>query len=32
MKLYEMDENKWDWWIERFKQGGCALFTDGEDI
>ncbi len=31
MKLYEMDEAKWNWWIERFKQDGCALFTDGED-
>ena len=28
MKLYEMDEAKWKWWIERFKQDGCALFTD----
>ena len=28
MKLYEMDEVKWNWWIERFKQDGCALFTD----
>ena len=28
MKLYEMDEDKWNWWIERFKQDGCALFTD----
>lgn len=28
MKLYEMDEEKWNWWIERFKQDGCALFTD----
>lgn len=28
MKLYEMDEAKWNWWIERFKQDGCALFTD----
>jgi len=31
MKLYEMDENKWNWWIKRFKQDGCALFTDGEE-
>lgn len=30
MKLYEMDEEKWNWWIERFKQDGCALFTDEE--
>lgn len=30
MKLYEMDEEKWNWWIERFKQDGCALFTDGD--
>lgn len=28
MKLYKMDEDKWNWWIERFKQDGCALFTD----
>jgi len=28
MKLYEMDEEKWNWWIERFKQDGCALFSD----
>lgn len=28
MKLYEMDEEKWNWWIERFKQDGCVLFTD----
>ena len=28
MKLYEMNEEKWNWWIERFKQDGCALFTD----
>lgn len=28
MKLYEMDEDKWNWWIERFKKDGCALFTD----
>lgn len=30
MKLYDMDEDKWNWWIERFKQDGCALFTDEE--
>lgn len=30
MKLYEMDEEKWNWWIERFKQDGCALFADKE--
>ena len=30
MKLYEMDEEKWNWWIERFKQDGCVLFTDEE--
>ena len=30
MKLYEMDEAKWKWWIERFKQDRCALFTDIE--
>ena len=30
MKIYEMDEDKWKWWIERFKQDGCALFTDEE--
>lgn len=30
MKLYQMDEDKWNWWIERFKQDGCALFTDEE--
>lgn len=30
MKLYEMDEDKWNWWIERYKQDGCALFTDEE--
>ena len=30
MKLYEMDEEKWNWWIKRFKQDGCALFTDEE--
>ncbi len=28
MKLYDMDEDKWNWWIKRFKQDGCALFTD----
>ena len=28
--IYEMDEDKWNWWIERFKQDGCALFTDEE--
>jgi hypothetical protein len=31
MKLYEMDEAKWNWWIETFKRDGCALFTDEED-
>lgn len=31
MKLYDMDEEKWNWWIERFKQDGCALFTDDEE-
>lgn len=31
MKLYEMDEDKWNWWIERFKQDGCVLFSDGEE-
>lgn len=31
MKLYEMDEKKWNWWIERFKQDGCALFTNEEE-
>ena len=30
MKLYEMDEAKWNWWIETFKRDGCALFTDEE--
>ena len=31
MKLYEMDEAKWNWWIETFKRDGCALFTDEEE-
>lgn len=26
MELYEMDEKKWNWYIDRFKQDGCALF------
>ena len=28
VKLYEMDEDKWNWWIGKFKQDGCVLFTD----
>lgn len=30
LKLYEMNEEKWNWYIERFKQDECALFTDTE--
>ena len=26
MEIYNMDELKWNWWIERFKQDGCSLF------
>lgn len=28
MKLYDMNEDRWNWYVERFKQDGCALFTD----
>lgn len=28
MELYEMDEGKWNWYIDRFKQDSCALFSE----
>ncbi|MCD7996500.1 MAG: phosphoadenosine phosphosulfate reductase family protein [Clostridiales bacterium] len=31
MKLYEMNEEKWNWYIERFKQDGCSLFGATKD-
>lgn len=30
MKLYEMNEDNWNWWIKRFKLDGCDLFIDEE--
>lgn len=26
MQMYEMDEEKWNWWIQKFKDSGCNLF------
>lgn len=31
MKLYDMDESKWNWWIQSFKRDGCALFAENEE-
>ena len=30
MKLYNMDEKRWNKYIEQFKQSGCTLFSDEE--
>lgn len=32
MKTHNMDEEKWNEYIRRFKQDGCALFTDEVEI
>lgn len=31
MKLYDMDESKWNWWVQSFKRDGCVLFAENEE-